>query len=168
MRMEGEGAMETPKERFERMIKEYEQSRKLLPEKYRFFFGERLKAMDNPVGRKIVADVSTKAMASLIVNFKLFGVEKRPGMSIEEIALNWLKPSIVFRIPAEVGEVSEDSVEIFRPECTVGFKDPKLCKICRASMNMDMEIVRLLGGKLTVTETILEGAQRCRHIIVKA
>ena len=34
-------------------------------------------------------------------------------------------------------------------------------------MNMDMEIIKKLGGKLTVTETILEGAVKCRHIIEK-
>ena len=159
--------METPSQKMERLLADYDRTHDEALRRVMLSFGKRLRKMNNPVGRFLVANVSTRLMAALIVNLKLFGVEKKDGMTVEEIALNWLKPSVFFRIPGEVGEVTEDRVEYLRPECTVGFSDPEDCKICRASMNMDMEIIRRLGGKLTVTETILEGAPKCRHIIEK-
>lgn len=133
-----------------------------------FFFGRRLRAMNNPAGRFIVSKITTRFMAWLIVEKHLFGVDRAECKTVHDIALNWLKLSIFFRIPTVVGEATEDKVVILRPECTVGFSDPKDCRICRASMNMDLAIVRRLGGKLTVTETILEGAPMCRHILEKA
>lgn len=160
--------MDNTKELLMEKINEYDARRGEMMRNAMMFFGKRLRSMDNAAGRFFVANVSAKTMARLIVRFGLFGVEKRPGMTLDEIALNWLKPSLFFNIPYELGEASEDRIEILRPECTVGFDDPGLCKVCRASMNMDLEIIRLLGGKLTVTETILEGAEKCRHIIEKA
>jgi len=160
--------MENHRDSLTRKIGEYNRTRDDQLRRMMFFFGRRLKKMNNPVGRFIVAGITTRFMGFLIVERKLFGVEKARGMSLEDIALNWLKMSLFFNIPTEIGEVTEDRVEVFRPECTVGFDDPALCKICRASMNMDREIIRRLGGKLTVTETILEGAPKCRHIIERA
>lgn len=131
-----------------------------------FFFGRRLTKMNNPLGRFIVKHITTKIAAWAIVKFKFLGVERsKKDMSAVDIAYEWLKPSTRFRCPVEVGEVSDERVVIYRPECTVGFCKSEQQPICRASMNMDMEIVRRLGGKLTVTETILEGARRCKHII---
>lgn len=148
-------------------IEEYDKRHDELLRRMMFFFGDRLKKMNHPIGRFIVANITTRLLAYLIVKFKLFGVEKKDNMSLEEITLNWLKLSIFLRMPTEVGEVRKERVEILRPECTVGLDDPKYRRVCRASMNLDLAIVRRLGGKLTVTETILEGAPKCRHIIEK-
>lgn len=160
--------MEDRRERLARMMREYDGTHDEWLRRLMFFFGRRLKKMNHPVGRFLVSNVTTKLSARAIVKWGLFGVEARPDMTVEEMALNWMKMSLFFRIPTELGEVTEDHVIVLRPECTVGFKDPEDCKICRASMNMDMEMMRLLGGKLTVTETILEGAHKCRHILEKA
>ena len=162
-----EARPDNSKERILRLIEEYDQTHDQWLRRIMFFFGRRLRSMNNPVGRLIVANITTRLIAYIIVKYKLFGVEKKENMSLEEITLNWLKMSIFFRIPTEVGSVTTERVEILRPECTVGFNDAKLRRICRASMNMDMEIIRRLGGKLTVTGTILEGAPKCRHIIEK-
>ena len=152
----------------ERMISEYDARHDEWLRRLMFFSGRRLKKMNNPFGRFIVARITTRIMAYLIVEKGLFGVDKNKCDTAMDIALNWLKMSIFLRIPTVIGEVTNDKVEILRPECTVGFSEPKDCKICRASMNMDLEIARRLGGKLTVTETILEGAPMCRHILEKA
>lgn len=157
-----------PRESLISKVGEYTGERDDMLRRTMFFFGNRLKAMDNPAGRFLVSNISTRFMGYMIVRGKLFGVEKKPDMTLEEIALAWLKPSLFFNIPTEIGEVTEDRIEILRPECTVGFDNPAQRRICRASMNMDMEIIRRLGGRLTVTETILEGAQKCRHILEKA
>lgn len=160
--------MEDARERFIRMMDEYKNPENEQRRNTMLKIGGRLKKMNNPVGRFVVSKITTRLSASAIVGLKLFGVERKKDMPLEEIALNWLKPSLYFNIPTEVGEVTEDRIIILRPECTVGFDEPEHSKMCRASMNMDMAIIKKLGGKLTVTETILEGAQKCRHIIEKA
>ena len=159
--------MDTPRDSFMRMMIDFDKTHDQWLRRVMFFFGKRLRKMNNPVGRFIVSRITTRFTAYLIVEKHLFGVDKSQTRTVHDIAVNWLKLSIFFRIPTVVGEVTENKVEILRPECTVGFKDPEDCKICRASMNMDLEIVRRLGGKLTVTETILEGAPMCRHILEK-
>jgi hypothetical protein len=155
------------KEELINKIKEYDEKHNEYLRRFMLFLGRRQKALNNPIGRFIVAKITTKLLAYFIVKFKLFGVEKKENPTLIDIALNWLKPSIFFRIPYEIEEVSEERIVILRPECTVGFDKPEHSKICRASMNMDIEIIKKLGGKLTVTETILEGAKSCRHIIEK-
>lgn len=159
--------MEDKKEELIKKIKEYEKNYDEQMRKIAFFLGRMQQRFNNPVGRFILAKITTKLIAYLIVKFKLFGIERKENSTLIGIALNWLKPSLFLKIPYEIDEVTSDKIVILRPECTVGFKDPKLSKLCRASMNMDMEIIRRLGGKLTVTETILEGAKYCRHIIEK-
>jgi len=156
------------KERLAARMKEYESGRDAMMRRAMLFMGGRLKKMNNPVGRFFIAHVSTRLLAWAIVRFGLFGVEKKENMSLEEMALNWMKLSLFFNIPTELGEVTEDRVIVLRPECTVGFEGPQHCGLCRASMNMDRRIMRKLGGKLTVTETILEGAPMCRHVLEKA
>lgn len=155
------------KEELNDKIKEYDTKHNEYLRRFMLFLGRRQKALNNPIGRLIVAKITTRLLAYLIVRFKLFGVEKKENPALIDIALDWLKPSIFFRIPYEIEEVSEKRIIILRPECTVGFDEPKHSKICRASMNMDIEIIKKLGGKLTVTETILEGSEKCRHIIEK-
>lgn len=148
-------------------INEYEKLHDDFLRRFMLFLGRRQKAMNNPIGRFIVAKITTRLLAKLIIKYKLFGVEKKENPTLVDIALNWLKPSIFFRIPYEIEEATEERVIILRPECTVGFDKPEHSKICRASMNMDVEIIKYLGGKLNVTERITEGAPKCRHIIEK-
>ena len=159
--------MDIPRDRFVKMMDDFDQTHDQWLRRIMFFFGRRLKKMNNPIGRFIVSKFTTQFSAYMIVEKHLFGVDKTQNKTVYDIALNWLKLSIFFRIPTVVGEVTDNTVEILRPECTVGFNNPKDYKICRASMNMDLAIVRRLGGKLTVTGTILEGAPMCRHIIEK-
>lgn len=155
------------KEELNNKIKEYDEKHNEYLRRFMLFWGKRQKNLNNPVGRFVVAKITTRLLAYLIVRFKLFSVEKKENPKLLDIALDWLKPSIFFRIPYEIEEVSDKRIIILRPECTVGFDKPEYRKICRASMNMDIEIIKKLGGKLTVTETILEGAKKCRHIIEK-
>ena len=122
---------------------------------------------NNRVGRFLMANVTSRLLARLIVGKGLFGIEDRRRDDLVEIAMEWLKLSIFLRIPTEVAEASDERVVVLRPECTIGLEGPECAPLCRASMNMDMEIVRRLGGRLVVTETILEGAPRCRHIVTR-
>jgi uncharacterized membrane protein len=117
-----------------------------------------------PVGRFMMANVSTRIAGWLLVRFKVLGME--PGGDAVNIAYNWQKLATFLRIPVEVESADADKVILTHKECTVGFTTKDL-KVCQASMNMDKTIVRRLGGKLTVVETLTQGAPRCRHIIEK-
>lgn len=158
---------EDKKNELEKHIQEYDGQHDQWLRRIMFFLGRRQAKLNNVIGRWLVKNITTKFAAWAVIKFKLFGVERKENMSLLDIALNWLKPSIFFRIPTEIESATEERVVVLRPECTVGFCKPGHQKICRASMNMDMQIIKKLGGKLTVTETILEGAKKCRHIIEK-
>ena len=99
-----------------------------------------------------------------IVRLRLLTVEKPASGSAVDIAYEWQKLALFFRVPVEVESANDNRVVIIHPECSVGFQ-PGEEKVCRASMNMDHEIVRRLGGKLTTTSTISQGADCCRHIV---
>lgn len=158
---------ENKKTEFLNMLSKFDNKHNEFLRRFAYFLGRNQRKFNNPIGRFILSRITTKIMANLIIKHRLFDVEKKDNMSLEEIALNWLKPSIFFRIPTEIDEVTDERIVVLRPECTIGLKEPECSKLCRASMNMDFEIIRQLGGKLTVTETILEGAPKCRHIIEK-
>lgn len=116
----------------------------------------------NPVSRLIIARVTTRIAAFLIVRFKVLGIEK--GKDMVDVAYQWHKLATFMKIPAEVESATADRVVLTHSECTMGFTT-RDAKVCRASMNMDKAIIRRLGGKLTVVETIAEGSPKCRHII---
>ena len=118
----------------------------------------------NPVGRWILTNVTTRIVAWAVVKYKLLEMGKPSSGSAVDIALEWQKLALFFRVPVEIESAEDDRVVIIHNECSVGFR-PGEERICRASMNMDHEIVRRLGGKLTTTETITSGAKRCRHIL---
>ncbi len=155
------------KEELNKLISEFDSQHDMWLRKFAFYLGRRQAKLNNVIGRWIVKNITTKLLAHLILKFNLLGIERKENMSLIEIVYNWLKISIFFRMPTIIESVSEDKVVVLRPECTVGFNDPKFSKLCRASMNMDRIIIEKLGGKLTVTETILEGAKYCKHIIEK-
>ncbi|MCL4386087.1 MAG: hypothetical protein M1326_07225 [Cyanobacteria bacterium] len=133
--------------------------------RFAFFMGRRARKLNNPVGRWIIKNITTRLFAHLILKYHLLDIRKKKNMSLIDIALEWLKPSIFFKIPTIIESATDERVVVLRPECTIGLNEPSCAKLCRASMNMDMIIIDKLGGKLTVTETILEGAKYCRHII---
>lgn len=118
----------------------------------------------NAVGRFILRRFSTRTAAWAVVRFKLLGIEKPQSGSAVDIALEWQKLAAFFRVPIVIESASPERVVIIHPICTVGF-EPGEDKICSASMNLDHEIVRRLGGKLTTTETLASGGKHCRHIV---
>lgn len=155
-------------EELKAMLAVFDSRHEELLRKGAFWIGRRqMKVANNALGMFVMKNYTSKLLAYLIVEKQLFGVKKGRKDDLLEIALNWLAPSIWARMPTEIGEAGDERVVVYRTECTVGFKGPECAQLCRASMNMDMEIVRRLGGRLEVTETILEGAPKCKHILTK-
>lgn len=53
-------------------------------------------------------------------------------------------------------------------ECPYALADEQDTELCYAVMNFEEELVRALGGKLTILERIPEGAPRCRFQVNNA
>jgi hypothetical protein len=47
-------------------------------------------------------------------------------------------------------------------ECPYALADEQDTELCHAVMNFELELVRALGGKLTILDRIPEGASKCR------
>jgi hypothetical protein len=53
-------------------------------------------------------------------------------------------------------------------ECPYALADEQDTELCYAVMNFEIELVRALGGKLTILERIPEGAPRCRFQVTNS
>lgn len=119
---------------------------------------------NNFVGRFFIRRVTTPLLAWAVVRYHLLGIGKEAPTSAPNIVLQWLRLAKFFHAPVEVESAGAGLVVVCHHECTMGFK-PGQGKLCRSSMNMDVQIVRRLGGKMTVEHTLAEGADHCRHVI---
>lgn len=122
------------------------------------------KYYNNPLGRFFLKHFTTRIIAWLVVRFGILEIGKKRAKSAPELVYDWLKLAKFFHAPVHVESSSGRQVVVCHNECTMGFK-PGQGKLCRASMNMDVEIIRRLGGKMTIEYSIAEGADHCRHVI---
>lgn len=118
---------------------------------------------DNPIGRWVLRHVTTRMLAWAIVRFRFFGI--KPGKNALDVAYEWLKLATFFGAPYEIESATPQEVVVLHPECTMGFQPFRHERLCRASMTLDHEIVRRLGGRFTIKAAISSGAIRCRHVI---
>jgi len=121
----------------------------------------------NPVGRFVMRKFTTRVAAWLIVRYRLLDIKKPASGSAYDIAVEWQKLALFMRVPIAIESATDDRVVLIHPECSVGFRVGET-PVCQASMNMDHEIVRRLGGKLTTTDTLTAGGPHCRHIVERA
>jgi len=151
------------KKELEKKLADFDKTHEEWIAKLRVFVGRFQRLVGStPVGRFIMANVTTRIAGWLLVRFKVLGIT--PGGDMIDVAYNWQKLAVFLKIPVEVESATPDRVVLLHHECTVGFTH-KDDKVCRASMNMDKAIVKKLGGKLTVVETIASGCSRCKNII---
>lgn len=117
---------------------------------------------NNPLSRWLVRHVITRFLATALVRFELFGISK--GRDAAEIALSWQKLAAFFKVETVIERAGPDEVVLVHPHCTMGYSDAKHLPLCDASMNLDHELVRRLGGELTILHRRLEGGENCcRH-----
>lgn len=100
-----------------------------------------------------------------IVERGLCGVEPGVKVDVLDIAENWIKIPTFIRMPFVIEEASDERVVITWPECAIGFEDPSCLPACETACRIDIETVRRLGGRLKVTDNLLEGAPACRFEI---
>jgi len=107
-----------------------------------------MRFLDNPVSRWITRHVVTEVAAFLIVSLGLFGVRKprRGARTAAAIALEWQKVAAGMKIDTLVESATAEQAIVVHARCTMGYQDGAHRCLCDASMNMDHQIVRRLGG----------------------
>ena len=109
-------------------------------------------------------NVTTRIAAWAIIRYGMLGIEVPKSGRLADIVYEWQKLARFFRAPVIVESADEEKVILVHPECTMGF-GKKHAKLCRASMTMDRRILEKMGARMTILETLPEGAPSCRHII---
>jgi len=127
-----------------------------------------MRFLDNPVSRWITRHVVTEVAAFLIVSLGLFGVRKprRGARTAAAIALEWQKVAAGMKIDTLVESATAEQAIVVHARCTMGYQDGAHRCLCDASMNMDHQIVRRLGGELETLHRRLDGGEElCRHLV---
>ncbi|MFA6450312.1 MAG: hypothetical protein WCX65_12635 [bacterium] len=113
------------------------------------------------IGRKIVSGTG-KHVAALLVETGAFGLEKETEpRSIGASFADFLQ---AIGCGFEVVEGSDDDAVINMLACPYEICDEATCL---AVMSIDSEVVKRLGGKLIIEETIAAGADKCRLRVVR-
>jgi hypothetical protein len=90
----------------------------------------------------------------------LAGVRKTA--SITETKQRLIESGEQMGFPFRFSEVEGDFFILELPYCPYGFTGPEHRRACDTAMDMDRIMLRRCGAELTITETIPEGADRCR------
>ena len=87
--------------------------------------------------------------------------------SIEGVKEYLLETGRKMQFPFEIIPEGEkpDRFEFYVNYCPYGFKGPEDLKPCDAAMNMDKTLFPLLGAELTILESVVRGAPRCRMLM---
>ena len=70
--------------------------------------------------------------------------------------------------PFQFSEIEGDQFVLDLPYCPYGFTSSEHRRACDTAMDMDRIMLRRCGAELTITETIPEGAERCRMLVRQA
>jgi hypothetical protein len=103
----------------------------------------------------------------VLVKGRVLGLQADPDGNPVRIVSQWMKFPTLMRVPCEVAEASDQRVVLQWPECPIGYRDPSQARLCRAVMEIDQRMVERLGGKMTIAETVLEGAPCCKFIFTR-
>ena len=116
------------------------------------------------VGRGLLV-LNGRMAGNFIVGTGLFNVKKSDN--IHDATSNWLKVLSAVGCEYEIGEVTDDFVEVRILKCLAGLTTKNGRRVCQAGMEADRTVVRKLGGKLEIGETIATGAPKCILRVVK-
>jgi hypothetical protein len=117
--------------------------------------------------RWFIAGPFARLSSYFIVEKGMCGVERGIKKDAVDIATEWLRIPTFIRMPYRIAQATDDKVVVEWDECAVGFEAPSCLPACRVACEIDVATVRRLGGRLLVTENLLEGAPRCVFEITK-
>jgi hypothetical protein len=96
-----------------------------------------------------------------IVRMRFLGVRRPLDADAVEIAASYLVMPTLLGMRYRVAEAGDDKVLIEWDECALGYRLPECLNACRAACAIDQATVSRLGGRMVVSENLLEGAPRC-------
>ncbi|MFH1539661.1 MAG: hypothetical protein ABIH66_11935 [bacterium] len=114
-----------------------------------------------PAGEFLVTQ-SSKLAGAAVAGMGLYGIQK--SGDVRQVAEDFARVMGEFGWDFEFGNSTEDEVEIFMLDCPGKLEGEEACL---AGMEADVELVRRLGAKLEIHETIATGADRCRLTVVR-
>ena len=86
----------------------------------------------------------------------------RRTSSIAETRQQLIESGEMMGFPFQFSEIEGDEFILDLPYCPYGFTGSEHQRACDTAMDMDRLMLRRCGAELTISETIPEGAQRCR------
>ena len=115
----------------------------------------------------LVGEWLARGVSHVVAVFPFLGSMGRSG-SVEETLAMMRSSGEKFGFPFEFSEIDGDEFTLELPNCPYGFTSPHQQKPCDTAMDMDRFMLRLCGARLTVQETIPQGASRCKMVIRQA
>ena len=86
----------------------------------------------------------------------------RRTSSIAETRQNLIDAGELMGFPFQFSEIDGDEFNLELPYCPYGFSESGHQRACDTAMDMDRTMIRRCGAEMTITETIPQGAERCR------
>jgi hypothetical protein len=129
------------------------------------YYGNLLKLTSrHPLGCQVVKNLHALLGRFLGMSAKAAHLDE--GRDAVELSTQTMKK---FFEPIMTVEKEGDGEVIFSfSECPYALADEQDTELCYAVMNFEEELVRSLGGKLTILERIPEGATKCRFQVRNA
>jgi len=113
----------------------------------------------------VVGEWLARGVSHMFAIFPFLGSTMGRSGSIEETLAMMRASGEEFGFPFEFSEIEGDEFTLELPRCPYGFTSPNQQRPCDTAMDMDRFMLKLCGARLTVEETIPQGASRCKMII---
>ncbi len=91
----------------------------------------------------------------------------RKTKSIVETKQRLVEAGEQMGFPFQFSDIEGDRFILELPFCPYGFTESTHQRPCDTAMDMDRVMLRRCGAEMTITQTIPEGAERCRMEIVQ-
>jgi hypothetical protein len=98
------------------------------------------------------------------MNFHLPFLGLRRHDSIDGFRKDFLKLTGMMQLPVEIiaGSETPDGFEFYVQSCPYGYQRADQQGVCDAAMDMDRVLFGMMGADLTILESTVQGAPRCR------
>ncbi|MBT4160933.1 MAG: hypothetical protein HOC70_08820 [Gammaproteobacteria bacterium] len=111
-----------------------------------------------------IGEPVARAISWLFAGFPwLAGV--RGNLSLEETRQKLIESGEMMDFPFEFSEVENGEFTLELSYCPYGFTSEGHKRACDTAMDMDRVLLRRCGAELIITDTIPEGASRCRMVV---
>ena len=110
---------------------------------------------------------TNKLLGRMIIRNQFWDITPDHSDNLLGIAKGFLKfaEGLGLTIDDNSIQVQNDSITIYISKCSAGVSHGYPTHCCRAMGEMDSEVVRQLGGKLDILETIAENGKQCKFRI---